>query len=366
MNIIIIGAGIAGLATALALQNKGVNVKVYDKNEGLETRGAALTLWSNGTHALRKLHVLEEVLEHSTILSMGNLYSSKGKRLESLPIQYSTPTVCIPRYVLLRILANRLEQGTIAWNKKIRYFAEKEVHFDDGRSVEADLVIAADGIHSVVRSQFINDSLRYSGYTSWRGISNTTLSSVYENAMTQYWGEGGRFGFIPLKGGKTYWFATANSIEGASKKEEVTKIISSLPNQASAIFEGQDHSEIIHLDIYDHRPVDKWSWGHTLLLGDSAHAMTASLGLGACTALEDAVCFSTCYTSSRSIKQIFGEFEAKRVPRVNGIVRLSKRIGMIGQLQNPLLVRLRNHVYPLVPRIWKKRIWDKLYGYTDI
>ncbi|AZN42620.1 FAD-dependent oxidoreductase [Paenibacillus albus] len=365
LRIVIIGAGIAGLATALALQNRGIEVLVFDKNGGLETRGAALTLWSNGTNALEKLHVLEEVLEHSTILSMGNIYSNQGKQLESLPINYSTPTVGIPRYVLLRILADRLTDGKIRWNKKIRSLTENVVEFEDGASVEADIVIAADGIHSVLRSQFINDSLRYSGYTSWRGISHTKLSSEFEGAMTQFWGDGVRYGFLPLKGGKTYWFMTANAKEQASERDEVLKLIGLLPSPASTIFEGQDHSQIIHLDIYDRRPIDKWSFGNVLLLGDSAHPMTPSLGLGACMALEDAVSFSACYSLSKTIKQIFGEYEAIRVPRVNAVVQLSKRIGMIGQLRQPLLIRLRNRIYPLVPRKWKTRVWDELYGYVN-
>nr|WP_239565899.1 FAD-dependent oxidoreductase [Paenibacillus sacheonensis] len=366
MKIVIIGAGIAGLATALALKDRGAEVLVVDKNGGLETRGAALTLWSNGTYACKKLHVLEEVLEHSAILSKGNIYSSRGKQLESLPIDYSTPTVGIPRYELLRILADRLSEGTIKWNKKIRCLTETEVEFEDGTSVEADLVIAADGIHSTVRSQFIHDSLRYSGYTSWRGIANTKLSSPYEGVMTQFWGNGVRFGFLPLIDGKTYWFMTANAKEKATERDDVLKFIGSLPKPADAIFEGQDHSQIIHLDIYDRRPIPKWSFGNALLLGDSAHPMTPSLGQGACMALEDAVIFSACYASSKSIQQIYDEFEAIRIPRVNAVVQLSRRIGMVGQIQQPLLARLRDRIYPLVPRKWKKRIWDELYGFIKI
>ncbi|REE94620.1 2-polyprenyl-6-methoxyphenol hydroxylase-like FAD-dependent oxidoreductase [Paenibacillus taihuensis] len=365
LKIVIIGAGIAGLATALALQNRETEVLVFDKNGGLETRGAALTLWSNGTYALKKLHVLEEVLEHSTILSMGNIYSSRGEQLESLPIHYSTPTVGIPRYVLLRILADRLWEGTIVWNKKVRGLTETEVKFEDGTSVEADMVIAADGIHSIARSQLTNDSLRYSGYTSWRGISSIKLSSEYEGTMTQFWGDGIRFGFLPLKGGMTYWFMTANAKEQVSERDEVLRCVGLLPNPAGTILEGQDHSQIIHLDIYDRRPIPKWSYGNVLLLGDSAHPMTPSLGLGACMALEDAVCFSDCYSSSKSINQIYGEYEALRVPRANAIVQLSKRIGMVGQIQQPLLVRLRDLIYPMVPRKWKQRVWDELYGFMN-
>ncbi len=363
MKIAIVGAGIAGLATALALRNIGLDVSIYDKNEGLETRGAALTLWSNGTLALRKLNALEEVLEHASKLSMANIYSNGGKRLESMAVSYSTPTVGILRSDLLRILAVKAGERTILWNKKLKSISDNAVAFEDGTSVEADWVIAADGIHSVLRKQFAGDSLRFSGYTSWRGISRTTVPSKYENSMTQFWGEGARFGFVPLMDGRTYWFATANAKAGESQIDDITQIIDTFPDPVDLIFAGQTKSEIIHLDIYDRNPIRRWSFGQALLLGDSAHPMTPSLGLGACTALEDAVCLSECFSPSKSITQMIKDFESKRVRRANEIVKLSRRIGLIGQMRRPLLCDIRNRVYPLVPRIWKKRIWDKLYGF---
>ncbi|MFC5406579.1 FAD-dependent monooxygenase [Cohnella soli] len=363
MKIIIVGAGISGLATAVALQNIGLDVSIYDKNEGLEKRGAALTLWSNGTLALKKLNVLEDLLDHASSLSMANLYSSRGKLLETLTINYATPTVGILRYDLLRILAGKVGEEKIFWNKKLKNLTGNAVTFEDGTSVEADMVIAADGIHSVLRRQFVGDALQFSGYTSWRGISKTSVPSNYENTMTQIWGEGSRFGFVPLIGGRTYWFATANVRAGESQTHDITQLIGSFPDPVNKIFAGQEKSEIIHLDIYDRNPIRQWSYGHALLLGDSAHPMTPSLGLGACTALEDAVCLSECFSNSKSIRQIFNEFESKRVRRANQIVKLSRRIGLIGQMQHPLMCQIRNRMYPLVPRRWKKRIWDKLYGF---
>lgn len=340
-----------------------MDVTVYDKGEGLDGRGAALTLWSNGTAALRELGALDDVLGHASSLSAAHIYSVGGGLLERMPIAYPTPTVGVLRHDLLRILAGKLEAGRIVWNKKFRSLTGNAVTFEDGTSAEADGVIAADGIHSGVRRQYVGDALRFSGYTSWRGISETTLSSEYENAMTQIWGEGTRFGFVPLRGGRTYWFATANARAGESRLQDITRIIGSFPDPVDRIFSGQAMNEIIHLDIHDRDPIRRWTYGHALLLGDAAHPMTPSLGLGACTALEDAACLAACFASSKSVRQIMNEFEARRVRRANAIVRMSRRIGFIGQLRHPLWCGMRNRLYPLVPRKWKKRIWDELYGF---
>ncbi|MFD0670016.1 FAD-dependent oxidoreductase [Cohnella sp. GCM10027633] len=364
MRIVIIGAGIAGLATAAALRMRGLNVAVYDKNAGLETRGAALTLWSNGTDALKRLQALEEVQAHAEILFKANMYTSGGKWLESIAIDYGTPTVGIPRNALLRILADKAGASTITWNKKIKSVSGNALVFEDGSTVDADLIIAADGIHSVIRRTFANDSLRYSGYTSWRGISSVSVPSAYAGAMTQYWGNGRRFGFVPLKGGRTYWFATANAREGESRMEGVARMVGSFPDPVGAIFAGQAPSEIIHLDLYDRRPLRGWSYGNALLLGDAAHPMTPSLGLGACTALEDAVVLSDCFAGSKSIEGVLNAFESLRVRRANRIVRLSRRVGMIGQLRHPVWCALRNRMYPLVPNRWKQRVWNDLYGFV--
>lgn len=147
---------------------------------------------------------------------------------------------------------------------------------------------------------------------------------------------------------------------------EIERLVGSFPDPVERIFAGQAMKDIIHLDIYDRDPLRRWSYGPALLLGDAAHPMTPSLGLGACTALEDAVSFAECFSSSRSLQEIMNDFESIRVRRANRIVMLSRRIGFIGQLQQSPWCRLRDRAYPLVPRRWKKRVWNELYGFGAI
>jgi 2-polyprenyl-6-methoxyphenol hydroxylase-like FAD-dependent oxidoreductase len=115
------------------------------------------------------------------------------------------------------------------------------------------------------------------------------------------------------------------------------------------VIAATDESAILRNDIYDRPPLKQWSSARVTLLGDAAHPTTPNLGQGACQAIEDAVVLAQCLAGEPEVGAALRRYESARIPRTTRIVLLSRRFGQIGQLQSPLLCRLRDAVVRMTP-----------------
>src|SRR5262249_2472593 len=122
-----------------------------------------------------------------------------------------------------------------------------------------------------------------------------------------------------------------------------------------ALIQATDRSAILRNDIYDRPPLRVWGSGRVTLLGDAAHPMTPNLGQGACQAIEDAVVLARSLERERDVAAALRVYEAARIPRTRAIVARSRLVGQLGQIQNPLLVPLRNRLMGLVPQSLQTR-----------
>jgi 2-polyprenyl-6-methoxyphenol hydroxylase-like FAD-dependent oxidoreductase len=374
-EIVIIGGGIAGLTTALALQNIGKQPIVFESAKTIKAIGAGLGLAANAMQAFNRLNIMTEVIELGRILPLFTIYDQKGKQItktdsKSISRKYGIDNFTIHRADLHKLLFSKIDGQHVFTNKTAIDVEQKEnsviIKFHDGSSHETNFVIVADGIHSEIRKKLCPGSLpRYAGYTCWRAIIDNPGMAYTESSET--WGSAGRFGIVPLAFNKLYWFACINANQNDEKFKAFT--IADLQNHFKnfhhpipEILQKTSDEALIHNDIIDLKPINNYAFKNMVLIGDAAHATTPNMGQGACQAIEDAIILAAEINRTPDIQTAFLNFEKRRIKRTHEITKKSWNIGKIAQLENPFLVSLRNSVFRLLPSSLNEQQLKKIYA----
>lgn len=349
---LIIGGGIGGLATAIALKQIGLTVEVYERVTLLREVGAGLSLWANAVKALDYLGVGSAVRALALPEAAGGIRTASGDLLMTttnaqLAAKFGAVSVMVHRAELHDRLRTALGQAVHLGMECVAVTEESagvRVRFRNGEEAVGDLVIGADGLHSQVRAGLHGQQPpRYAGYTGWRGVVAFDHQRLQPG---ETWGRGARFGQIPMQGGRVYWFATDNVPAGQhspdGEKAELLRLFGTWHDPIRALLEATPDSAILRNDIYDRPPLKQWGKGRITLLGDAAHPMTPNLGQGACQALEDAVVLAKQVQATADLPAALRAYEAARIPRTTRIVNQSRQIGAVGQWTNPLAVAGRN------------------------
>jgi 2-polyprenyl-6-methoxyphenol hydroxylase-like FAD-dependent oxidoreductase len=362
--IIIIGGGIGGLCTAIALQRKGIEVNVYENAASLKPLGAGLTLAGNAIKALHHIGIGKAIEPAGQILKRMDILDKQGRVISqpgnSLPkLNYNVQNIAIHRADLHQILLAELQPGTLILGKRcLRFSQDNEgvtVYFEDGSQATGKGVIFADGINSAGRKQLVPESkVRYAGYTCWRAVIEDKAGVITEPLATETWGTAGRFGCVPLPGNRIYWFACINAPRNDARMasfttKELLGVFKGYHKPIEQILEMTDNSQLIWNDIIDIAPLRKFAFNRALLLGDAAHATTPNLGQGACQAIEDAAVLAACLAQEDSLQTAFSKFEKKRIARTSRIISTSWSAGKLAHLENPLLCSLRNTLLRNLP-----------------
>jgi 2-polyprenyl-6-methoxyphenol hydroxylase-like FAD-dependent oxidoreductase len=358
-QILVIGAGISGLATAVALQRRGHDVTVIEERADTSS-GAGISLWPNALAALDELGLGDAVREAGGEVTAGALRWHTGAWLrhpapERMVKALGEPLVVIQRSALTKVLADALARDTVQTGASVQEVVATgegvRLALSDATLREGAAVIGADGTRSVV-ARHLNGALsdRYVGYTAWRGVAECTVDAAIAGEVL---GPGVEFGLLPMGSQRTYWFATERAPEGAVSPEgELTYLKARFATWADpvpAVLAATDPAVVLRNDLYDRGRARRWSRGRVLVVGDAAHPMRPHLGQGGCQGLEDAAVLAHFVDGDDDVAAAFARFGAFRRPRIRSLVRESKRIGQIVNLRPAFLSGLAGRATVLVP-----------------
>jgi 2-polyprenyl-6-methoxyphenol hydroxylase-like FAD-dependent oxidoreductase len=358
-RILVVGAGIAGLATAVALQRRGHDVTVIEERADTSS-GAGISIWPNALAALDTIGLGEAVRASGGRVAAGAMRLRDGSWLrrpsaERIVTALGEPLVVVRRSVLTDLLAGALQAGTIEFGRAATELALTgrgvRVTLSDGTVREVDAVVGADGTGSIV-ARHLNGALRhrYAGYTAWRGVASYAMDP---DLAGETMGSGTEFGHVPLGAGHTYWFGTERAPEGASAAGgELAYLRSKYAGWAEpipALLAATDEDAVLRNDLYDRDEARQWSRGPIVVIGDAAHPMRPHLGQGGCQGLEDAAVLAHCVGAGDDLTAAFARFAAARRPRVRSLARESRLIGQMVNLRPAVLGTALVRASALVP-----------------
>lgn len=358
-RILVVGAGITGLTTAVALQRHGHEVIVIEERTDTSS-GAGISIWPNALAALDEIGLGDAVREAGGRVTAGALRWRDGSWLrhptrERLVRALGEPLVVIRRSALTKVLADALSDGTVHTGLSARELVTTadgvRITLSDSTTREAAAVVGADGTRSVV-ARHLNGALadHYVGYTAWRGVADF---SIDPDVAGEVLGPGIEFGHVPLGPDRTYWFATQRMAEGqATPQGELDYLkarFASWADPIPAVLAATDPDDVLRNDLYDRAEARQWSRGPIVVVGDAAHPMRPHLGQGGCQGIEDAAVLARFVDGADNLAAAFARFATFRRPRVQALVRESKMIGQLVNLRPAFLSGLAGRATVLVP-----------------
>lgn len=366
MSIAIIGGGIGGLTTAIALQKKGIKVIVFEQAEYLKPVGAGIILANNAMQVYNKLGLREIIEKNGNVISSVNITRANLKPLSKVDLsfferQFGVKNIAIHRGVLQQLLIDNLDKNSFHLNYELEKITKTaygySLAFENGEIVQANTVIGADGIHSKVREQlFVSGTIRNANQICWRGVSSYSLPQEYKNELNEAWGETERFGFVQIASNKVYWYALQSFIKVKEEYslKEIERYFKEYHTVVQDLIAGTTKNQIHSAEIIDLEPIDIWYKENVCLLGDAAHAMTPNMGQGACQAIEDAYILSECLFKYNT-DEAFKKFQNLRLPKAQRIVNTSWRIGKMAHMSNVVLRGIRNWCIKKIPSTINKK-----------
>ncbi len=357
MKALIVGGGIGGLAAAIALRRARMEAIVFEQSRELKPVGYALALSPNALLGLERLGLAEAVRARSVRLDRIFIRRWDGRVLSEVGLsELEWEMLAVPRGDLQQVL-QRAAGDALRLTSRCTGFREEAggvaAVLGDESEQHGDLLVGADGINSVIRTQLHGSAdLRYAGQ-AWRAVTAFDDESL-RGTLNQSWGPGAQFGLMPIGGGLVYWVAAELGLPDAPPppgglKAALLRRFGKWHDPIAAVIEATDEAAIAKTDVYDRRPLSSWGSSRVTLLGDAAHPMTPNLGQGAAQALEDAVVLASRLRNAGDIEPALRAYEATRIPRTTALVRRSRQLAKIAQLQNPLGQRLRDLLLQAIP-----------------
>jgi salicylate hydroxylase len=348
LRVAVVGAGIGGLTLAIALRRRGVPVTVYEQASELREIGAGVALSANATRHLHRLG-LGDALEAVSVQPSALVFRrwSDGAIIASHEVgaryraAFGAPYYGVHRAALQRVFAGALEPGVVEHGCRCVGVSadggEARVELADGRSVAADVVVGADGVHSAVRRYVAGDRAPvFSGTVGYRGLVPVQqLPSLPDPTPLQFWaGPRAHLLHYSVEGGSIVNFlAVVRQAEWTSETwNEPCEVADTLAGfdgwhpavteMVGAVPEGSRWA------LHDHAPLERWSAGPVVLIGDAAHAMLPHQGQGANQTIEDAIALADVLegTDAAGLPAALARYEALRKPRTRRVQRWSRMV----------------------------------------
>lgn len=343
MEIAIIGAGMGGLTTGIALKKFGHRVTIYEQAEQILPVGAAISLWSNGVKCLNYLGLTEQVAKLGG--QMNDLAYIDGLNGEVMT-QFSLAPLIeevgqrpypVSRAELQNMLMDAFGRQDIQLGKRMVSIEDKgqyvEIGFQDGSTVSAALLIGADGTHSMTRQYVLGKQVerRYAGYVNWNGLVEISEDLAPAQQWTTFVGEGKRASLMPVAEHRFYFFFDVPLPAGLENQRSEYKILlkqyfSGWCSQVQCLIDSIDEQKTNRVEIHDIEPFTQFYKGSVVILGDAAHSTTPDIGQGGCQAMEDAVYLARALQiNTLGLEDALKRYQNKRNERANELLLRARK-----------------------------------------
>uniref|UniRef100_A0AAU3GZ50 FAD-dependent monooxygenase n=1 Tax=Streptomyces sp. NBC_01401 TaxID=2903854 RepID=A0AAU3GZ50_9ACTN len=379
MKIVIIGAGLGGVAAALALSRSGHEVELYEQADELRKGGYGVILWPNGTGILNSLGIDHESLGHR--LDRVDITSELGQQLVRVELdriarRLGSPNKVIHRSELVEVLAAALPPGVLHFGARATLIEEPDagtggpvaITFEDGRRIETDVLIGADGHRSFVRKHLFGFSpAKHTGWATWHGTTRLPVELTSSRRVQTMAGEAGLCVMHPLGEDMLYWAFETPYADGdmappgalgapdvrnavgpdgeppspvANLRARFAAFSSPLPELLESISD-KDISVFPHIL---HQVPKQWGRGPVTLLGDSVHAVPPRTGMGANQALEDAWVIGRAMSGPGTPAELLRRYEKTRQRRIKMLYHYAVATGKQGQSVPGLFKRFKGGI----------------------
>jgi 2-polyprenyl-6-methoxyphenol hydroxylase-like FAD-dependent oxidoreductase len=353
VEVLIVGAGIAGLTAAIALDRLGVTVEVIERAAALTEAGTALSLWPNALAALDHIGLGDEIGDIGIEEPTGVVSRWSGEEIlklnqSRLNRRLGKATQIVFRADLQSVLLAGAKGIPIRMHTPaISIGADGDmgvVELSTGEQLRAPVVLACDGIRSVARPFVGNRAPKFQHRTSWRAVLTDATELVSDTRLTV--GDGQQFIMNPMRNGLVNWAADVSLPEGANavltdKKAFLLAAFSGWHPPIIDLIDRTDEDRLVIADFYDAVP-RRLVKGPVALLGDAGHPMTPDLGQGACQGIEDAAVVAECLGSDLDRVSALARYESVRLRRVQMIVRESRATGRLATIRSPAASAIRD------------------------
>ena len=357
---IVVGGGIAGLATAAGLNQRGWTVTLLEQAAEFGAVGAAIALWPNALRALDEVGALDK-LGGERVAAAGGVRDWHGRWIvRQQDPRDALAEVAVPhRAELMDALLSQVPADirvTGVRVREVRIDGRHAVVRHDGGELTADLVVGADGLRSVVRTSLWPNppALAYSGQTVWRVVlpRPATLSAA-EVSWTETWGPGGVFGVFPMPGDRLYCYGTASvPAWGQSPDGELAEFrrrFADWCHPIPAILAAAEPEQVLRNDLFYLPKLSTFTQGPVALVGDAAHAMVPYLDQGGCQGLEDAATLVVLADSEPDLAAALRRYDRLRRPRSQRVWSMSRATGRGTHVRSAALRALRDAVLRALP-----------------
>jgi salicylate hydroxylase len=353
----IIGGGIGGLVAGLALQQAGFAPVIYERAPGFGEVGAGLSISPNAAHGLIALGFADWIAAHANEPLEQCLFHGKTdetlRRFDRRTARstYGAPYVQVHRADLHRALAERLGLQSCRFSAELARMDEKgTLIFTNGTSATHDVVIAADGLRSIVRDTLFDpDPPTFSGHIAWRSLVPATLlgPEYVQRRNTNHVGPGCNFVVYPVRGESLVNIVALTRSdtwveESWAAKGDIAKLRQHFMDWCPYVQRALDAmpaETLYHWGLFIRRPLERWVKGHVALLGDAAHPMLPYMGQGASSAIEDGIVLGRAFAAEADPAKALALYEGSRVKRTAFLQAESNLGGDRLQALDPYVLR---------------------------
>lgn len=326
MLVLVVGAGIAGLATARALGRKGIACDVVEREPRWVRDGTGIYLPANAIRALRHLGLDWRTADSSAVIPRQRFLDSRGRLLLDVDLAdvwgSADPCVAMPRESLHALLRNELVEsvrmGTTV-TSMIERGGSVDVTFDDSSTRPYDVVVAADGIRSTTRRLVTGatdaEAVRPVGQLAWRFLTRCPAQVTTWSVML---GRGSSFLTIPIGADRAYCYADVMVAD--SETGDLASHFATFAEPVGEILAAVDGAAV-HRSLIEEIELGRWILGRVVLIGDAAHATSPNMAQGAAMAMEDALVLAGCLGDGdgSDVDDALATFEQRRRPRTDWV-----------------------------------------------